>query len=104
MNDNFSNKYKMDKISYALGLSIGNNFQSSGIDKIVSEDFIQGLQDVLQQKEPALSYEEAKQVINRFFVEVQEKKYAFEQRSRKGISENKRIERRRYHIAQWRTI
>ncbi|SUB89955.1 FKBP-type 22 kDa peptidyl-prolyl cis-trans isomerase [Porphyromonas macacae] len=72
MNDNFNNKYKMDKISYALGLSIGNNFQSSGIDKIVSEDFIQGLQDVLQQKEPVLSYEEAKQVINHFFVEVQE--------------------------------
>ena len=37
----------MDKISYALGLSIGNNFQNSGINNLQVEDFVKGLKDVL---------------------------------------------------------
>ena len=40
----------MDKVSYALGLSIGNNFKSSGIDSVVMDDFIQDLSDVLKEK------------------------------------------------------
>ena len=54
----------MDKVSYALGLSIGHNFQISGIKKLQVEDFVKGLEDVLGEKQPAISYEEAKQVIN----------------------------------------
>ncbi|WP_278846077.1 FKBP-type peptidyl-prolyl cis-trans isomerase N-terminal domain-containing protein, partial [Porphyromonas gulae] len=42
----------MDKVSYALGLSIGNNFKSSGIDSVVMDDFMQGLSDVLEEKAP----------------------------------------------------
>lgn len=61
----------MDKISYALGLSIGNNFLTSGIDKINANDFLQGLQDVLNQSQPAMSYDEAKDVINDFFSKLQ---------------------------------
>ena len=38
---------RMDKISYALGLSIGNNFQNSGINSLQVEDFVKGLNDVL---------------------------------------------------------
>ena len=30
---------ELDRISYALGLSMGNNFRSSGIDKIDVDDF-----------------------------------------------------------------
>ena len=51
----------MDKVSYALGLSIGNNFQNSGIKDLQVEDFVQGLNDVLTEAKPALSYDEAKQ-------------------------------------------
>ena len=54
----------MDKVSYALGLSIGNNFQNSGIKQLQVADFVKGLEDVLGEKQPAISYEEAKQVIN----------------------------------------
>jgi len=64
----------MDKVSYALGLSIGNNFQSSGIKDIQVEDFIKGLNDVLGDKEPDISYEEAKQVLNDYFVKLQTEK------------------------------
>ena len=58
----------MDKVSYALGLSIGNNFQNSGIKDLQVEDFVQGLNDVLTEAKPALSYDEAKQVINDYFM------------------------------------
>lgn len=63
----------MNKVSYALGLSIGQNFQASGIDDLNVEDFVNGLKDVLEQKEPSLSYNEAQQVINTYFTELQEK-------------------------------
>ncbi|MBQ4162078.1 MAG: FKBP-type peptidyl-prolyl cis-trans isomerase [Parabacteroides sp.] len=64
----------MDKISYALGLSIGNNFQNSGINNLQVEDFVKGLNDVLSGAQPAISYDEAKQVINEFFMNLQKQK------------------------------
>jgi len=64
----------MDKVSYALGLSIGNNFQSSGIKALDVDDFVKGLKDVLSDSKPAISYDEAKQVINDFFVKLQSEK------------------------------
>ena len=64
----------MDKVSYALGLSIGNNFQNSGIKCLQVEDFVQGLSDVLNEKQPAISYDEAKKVINDFFLRLHKEK------------------------------
>lgn len=64
----------MDKVSYALGLSIGHNFQISGIKKLQVEDFVKGLEDVLGEKQPAISYEEAKQVINDYFMKLQQER------------------------------
>jgi FKBP-type peptidyl-prolyl cis-trans isomerase FklB len=64
----------MDKVSYALGLSIGNNFQNSGIKGFQAEDFIKGMTDVLDGKEPDIRYEEAKQVINDYFAKLQKEK------------------------------
>ena len=64
----------MDKVSYALGLSIGNNFQSSGIQQLQVADFVKGLEDVLGEKQPAISYEEAKQVINDYFMKLQQER------------------------------
>lgn len=65
----------MDKVSYALGLSIGNNFMNSGITSLQTEDFMQGLNDVLSGKKPGLDYEEAKQVITDFFGKLQQEKF-----------------------------
>ena len=50
----------MDKVSYALGLSIGNNFLNSGIKNLQVEDFIKGLKDVMDNQKPEISYDEAK--------------------------------------------
>ena len=57
-----------------LGLSIGNNFQNSGIKDLNVEDFVKGLTDVLNDVKPAISYDEAKQVINDYFLKLQKEK------------------------------
>jgi FKBP-type peptidyl-prolyl cis-trans isomerase FklB len=64
----------MDKISYALGLSIGNNFRNSGIKTVNVTDFIKGLNDVLSDIRPAIDYREAKEIINDYFVTLREDK------------------------------
>lgn len=64
----------MEKVSYALGLSIGNNFQNSGIKDLNVEDFVKGLTDVLNDVKPAISYDEAKQVVNDYFLKLQKEK------------------------------
>jgi FKBP-type peptidyl-prolyl cis-trans isomerase FklB len=71
----------MDKISYALGLSIGNNFRSSGIHNLQREDFIKGVEDVLTDKKPEISYDEAKQLINDYFLQLQEEKKELNKRA-----------------------
>lgn len=68
------NEKRMDKVSYALGLSIGNNFLGSGINNLEVEDFVKGLNDVLKGQTPDISYDEAKQVINEYFTKLQKEK------------------------------
>ena len=65
----------MDKVSYALGLSIGNNFQNSGINDLQIEDFVKGLKDILGGQTPEISYDEAKQVMNDYFMKLQKEKF-----------------------------
>ena len=61
----------MEKISYALGLSLGNNLLSSGIDKLDIQKIAKGIQDVLEKNEPEISYQEAQTIINEFFESLQ---------------------------------
>ena len=63
----------MDKISYALGLSLGNNLLSSGISALNVEKLSKGIQDVIEGNKPDMSNEEAQHVINEFFQNLQEK-------------------------------
>ncbi|MGB4414365.1 MAG: FKBP-type peptidyl-prolyl cis-trans isomerase [Paludibacter sp.] len=63
----------MEKVSYALGLSLGNNLLSSGIDHIDYVKLAKGIQDVLEHNKPEISYQEAQTVINEFFEAVQAK-------------------------------
>ena len=72
----------MNKVSYALGLSIGQNFRASGFDEINLDDFLSGVRDVLEGSEPQMSYDEAKVVINDYFQEVRRK--AVEQNKEAG--------------------
>lgn len=64
---------EFDRLSYALGLSMGNNFRSSGIEKISVQDFADGVAAVFYGSEPRMSYDEAKAEIQKFFTELQAK-------------------------------
>ena len=61
----------MDKISYALGLSMGNNFLNTGIKHLNITDFAAAVKAVFDGEKPAMSYDEAKQVINEYFAFLQ---------------------------------
>ena len=63
----------MEKVSYALGLSLGNNLLSSGINNLNFAKLSKGIQDVLDQNEPEISYQEAQSIINEFFEALQAK-------------------------------
>lgn len=67
---------KLDRISYALGLSMGNNFRSSGIEKIDVADFADGVAAVFSGEKPRMSYDEAKEEIRKFFTEMEERQRA----------------------------
>ena len=54
----------MDKISYALGLSMGQNLMGSGVEKLNYQDLAAGIEDVLTHQQPKISYQEAQQVLN----------------------------------------
>jgi len=62
----------MEKISYALGMSLGNNLLNSGISKLDYSAFAKAIQDVMENKPTEISYQEAQSVINEFFQELQE--------------------------------
>lgn len=61
----------MDKVSYALGLSLGNNLLSSGISELNIEKLTKGIKDVLEQNKPEISFEEAQEIINDYFQKLQ---------------------------------
>lgn len=63
----------MDKISYALGLSMGNNFRASGIQEINVQDFADGVAAVFSGAQPKMSYDEAKTVIREYFSKMEER-------------------------------
>ena len=78
----------MNKISYALGLTIGQQMESMGIkDTLVMEDFAAGIQDMLQKNQFKVSPQEAQQVLNQFFAELQAKEQAAQAEAGKAAKE-----------------
>ena len=63
----------MDKISYALGLSMGQNLMGSGVTSLDYADLAAGIKDVLEKNQPQISYQEAQQVLGQFFQELEAK-------------------------------
>ncbi len=63
----------MDKISYAIGLSMGQNLMGSGVSSLEYADLAAGIKDVLEKNQPQISYQEAQQVLGKFFSELEQK-------------------------------
>lgn len=62
----------MDKLSYALGLSMAGNFIGSGIKELNINDFANGLRAVYEGAEQQMTFDEAKQTVTEFFTNLQQ--------------------------------
>ena len=63
----------MDKFSYAIGLGIGQNLLSMGAKGIEVDDFAQAIKDILEGNKTAISHAEARDIVNKYFAELEEK-------------------------------
>ena len=63
----------MDKFSYAIGLGIGQNLLGMGAKDIAVDDFAQAVKDVLQGNETAITHKEARNIVNKYFEELEAK-------------------------------
>lgn len=63
----------MEKVSYALGMSIANNLKHNGVDNLNIEDFVEALRAVTEGKETKMTPEEAGNVLGEFFQSMQAK-------------------------------
>ncbi|MDE5913400.1 MAG: FKBP-type peptidyl-prolyl cis-trans isomerase [Muribaculaceae bacterium] len=83
------NDKNFDRISYALGLSMGNNFRASGIESINVADFAEGVQAVFSgSTDLKMSYDEAKEEIRKYFTAMQERQQA---EAAKAGEQNRRL-------------
>jgi FKBP-type peptidyl-prolyl cis-trans isomerase FklB len=63
----------MDKLSYALGLGIGQQLAQMGADDISAEDFAAAIKDVLGGKELKVSHREAQTIVQDYFSKQEQK-------------------------------
>lgn len=83
----------MDKLSYALGLSMGGNLIGSGISKLEINDFADGLRAIYEKAEQKMSFDEAKQIVTDFFTDLQNKMAGDNERlGREYLEKNKSAE------------
>ena len=67
----------MDKLSYSLGLGIGQQLKQMGLkDILVIDDFAASIVDVLQSNELKVSNAAAQQIVNDFFADLEKKQRA----------------------------
>jgi len=67
----------MDKVSYALGLNIGQQLKQMGLKGTLNvEDFAAAITDTLNDNGMKISIAEAQQVLNKFFTELEDKQRA----------------------------
>ena len=63
----------MDKLSYAIGLGIGQNLFGMGAKDISIEKFTKAITDVLEGKETEITHEEAQSIMKNYFEKLEAK-------------------------------
>lgn len=67
----------MDKLSYALGLNIGHQLKEMGLrDRLAVTDYATAIDDVLKGTTPKISMEEATNLLNDFFTQLEQQQRA----------------------------
>ena len=63
----------MDKLSYALGLGIGQQLSQMGANGMSAEDFAQAIKEVLEGRELKVSHREAQGIVQDYFQKQEQK-------------------------------
>ena len=63
----------MDKVSYALGLGIGQQLSQMGAHDLNIDDFAQAIKDVIAGKELKIQHRDAQQIVQEYFQKQEEK-------------------------------
>lgn len=66
----------MNELSYSLGVSVAYNLKEQGFKIDSIEDFSKALNDVIGGNELAIPQEKVGEIVNNYFKELQEKKFA----------------------------
>ncbi len=53
----------MDKLSYALGMSMASNLMNSGLKNIDVDSFVKAFTEIMDNKTPSMSPQEANQIL-----------------------------------------
>ena len=61
----------MDKKSYALGMSIAHNMMQNRVKDLDYDDFKEGLRATMEGRQPKIPYEEAGEILNKYFAELE---------------------------------
>lgn len=82
----------MDKLSYSLGIGIGQQLLDMGLkDTLAVKDFSDAIDDVLKQKQLKISNQDAQKIANDFFQKLeQERKAAIEKKGAKAKEEGEK--------------
>lgn len=72
----------MDRLSYALGLGVGQQLAQMGINDLCIDDFTQAIEDVIGRKTLKMKHSEAQTIVQDFFRKQEEKLNA--ERAEKG--------------------
>ncbi|MBO4985086.1 MAG: FKBP-type peptidyl-prolyl cis-trans isomerase [Bacteroides sp.] len=81
----------MDKFSYAIGLGIGQNLLGMGAKGISVEDFAKAIGDVLNGNPTAITHTEARDIVNKYFAELEAKVNAENiEKGKQFLEENKK--------------
>ena len=63
----------MDKVSYALGLGIGQQLSQMGASELNIDDFAQAIKDVIAGAELKVQHREAQQIVQDYFAQQEQK-------------------------------
>ncbi|MBR5700205.1 MAG: FKBP-type peptidyl-prolyl cis-trans isomerase [Bacteroidales bacterium] len=64
----------MDKTSYAVGMSIAQNMLQSGVRDLTIDDFVAGVKDTIEGREPQISFKEADKLLQAYFRRIDEER------------------------------
>lgn len=65
----------LDKLSYALGISLGNNLKNSGFTGLNYAEIARGMEEIDKGNELSMTLQEAQELINMHYQQAQEKLY-----------------------------